>query len=79
MSNAQAQVNRSKAGARIMASLTASTDEMKKKLHLIRKTLTIQPKIGLGRSINHVLRVKTIDDALEINQTDVSTLNVSFS
>jgi hypothetical protein len=79
MSNAQAQVNRSKAGARMMASLTASTDEMKKKLHLRRQTLTIQPKIGLRRSINHVLRVKNIDDALEINQIDVSALDVSFS
>ena len=77
MSNAQGPVNRSKAGAKMMASLTASTDEMKTELPSRRQTLTMQPKIGLMRSINNVLRVK--DDALEINQIDVSGLEVSFS
>ena len=79
MSYAQGPVNGSKAGARMMASLTASTDEMKKKLPSTRQTLAMQRKIGIKRSINHVLRVKNIDDVLEINQTNVSFLNVSFS
>ena len=78
----------------MMASLTASTDEMKKELPSRRQTQlkTMQPKIGSRRSIHDVLikkvdvltlktitMVKTGEDVLEINQTDVSTLHVSFS
>ena len=77
----------------MMESLTASTDVMKKELPSRRQILTmqpkIQPKIGLRRSINPVqteqmevltiMMVKTGEDALEINQTDVSGLKVSFS
>ena len=76
----------------MMGSLTASTDVMKMKLPSERQTLTMQPKIGLRRSINHVqiiqlaaliqetiTMVKTGEDALEINQMYASTLQVSFS
>ena len=72
----------------MMASLTASTDVMKK-LSLRRQTQTMQLKIGFDRSMNHVqikqlqilniTMVKTGENALEINQINVSTLDVSLS